>query len=160
MSRRATPESFWARVNILDPDDCWEWQGAITSGGYGNLTYRGTSAVAHRVAYFLEYGEITLTAPKNRKGDGFVLHDCDNRKCCNPKHLHLGTLSKNMYEAYERNHKAPFKGAMHTNAKLLWEEVEEIRRKYKRGIVQVALAKEYKVSQRVISLIVRGESYQ
>jgi hypothetical protein len=47
-----TYENFWAKVQVRNPDECWEWQGAKTSSGYGNLSWCGVQVQAHRVAYF------------------------------------------------------------------------------------------------------------
>lgn len=65
-----------------------------------------------------------------------------------------------MKDAYSKKRKVQPKGQAHSNAKLTNEQAAEIRQRYEAGEFQVPLAKEYGVSQRVISLIVRGESYK
>lgn len=165
MSAKNTPENFWSRVSIADPDDCWEWQGAITSSGYGNLSWHGVHVQAHRVAYYLTNGQIALETGFRHKGKAkrykrFVLHKCDNRKCCNPDHLFLGSMSSNQKDAYGKGRKQQPRST-HANAKLSPENVREIRRKYDTGQAkQTDLAAEFGVSQRVISLVVRRESYK
>ena len=75
--------------------DCLEWQGAKSSGGYGQLAVDGRSLGTHRLAWVLA-NECAIP-------DGlYVLHSCDNPSCCNPAHLHLGTQLSNMAEMYER----------------------------------------------------------
>lgn len=37
-----------------------------------------------------------------KKGDPYVLHSCDNKRCINLEHLRFGTHSENMQEAIER----------------------------------------------------------
>lgn len=44
-------------------------------------------------------------------------------------------------------------------AKMSMEAAEEIRAKYRSGVIQTTIASEYGVSQRTISKIVRGESW-
>lgn len=49
----------------------------------------------------------------------------------------------------------------HANAKLTPEQVRDIRQRYDAGLaLQIHLAKEFGVSQRTISLIVRRETYK
>lgn len=159
MSLPNTPEKFWNRVNIGEPNTCWEWQGAYTSSGYGNLKYQGTHVVAHRLAYHLAVSPIPLTIPDFNAASIVVLHSCDNRKCCNPAHLSLGTNAINQLEAYQRGRKRQPKGSDHANSKLTDHDVKNIRAQYKVQHTQVELAKIYNVSQRCISLITRKETY-
>ena len=92
--RRATP--FWLRVEIKRLKDCWNWIGRVHQNGYGlyDSSIRKSAVRAHRMAWMLSRGQIP---------DGkFVLHKCDNRRCCNPKHLFIGTLKDNMQDASKK----------------------------------------------------------
>ena len=80
-------------------EDCWLWTGGIQSGGYGSFgtgfispkTGKSTTALAHRIAYEIASGKKIL------KGL-CVMHLCDNRLCCNPHHLKLGTIADNNHD--------------------------------------------------------------
>jgi hypothetical protein len=165
MSAKNTPENFWTRVQVGAPDECWEWQGAKTSSGYGNLSWHGLHVQAHRVAYFLHNGGIALHTNFRQEGVAkryrrFVLHKCDNRLCCNPEHLFLGSMRANQLDAYAKGRKTQPR-SQHANAKLTAAQVVAIRHRYDAGEnTQQQLAVEFGVSQRVISLIVRRESYK
>jgi hypothetical protein len=150
--------SFWAKVK--KGNGCWEWQGASNSTGYGTVAWHGRVYTAHRVAAWLSGLVDAPSAPKNKREPKHVLHRCDNRKCCNPEHFFLGSYSDNQKDAYLKNRRQQPKGEKHTNAKLTNKQVLEIRRRYTQGEYQVPLAKEYGVSQRVVSLVVRKESYK
>lgn len=159
MSRKQTPESFWARVRKGEPDACWEWSGATNNTGYGTAAWHGNVYTAHRVAAWLSGLVDSPSRPETAQTPTHVLHRCDNRLCCNPGHFFLGTYSDNLSDAYKKRRKRQPRGGKHANAKLSNEQAEEIRRRYSAGELQVPLAKEFGVSQRVISLIVRRESY-
>ena len=90
---------FWNILASGDQDDCWEWRGARSDRGYGLWSVTTDSGVhkrlrAHRVSYYLWHGE--------DPGKMYVCHSCDNPPCCNPAHLHLGTHSTNIQEAWDR----------------------------------------------------------
>lgn len=156
--QKQTPESFWAKVK--KSRKCWEWQGARNSTGYGNVAWHGKIYTAHRVAAWLSGLVDSPAAPNEARDKSHVLHKCDNRRCCNPKHFFLGNFTDNMEDAYKKKRKVPATGEKHSNAKLTNKQAALIRNRYKRGERQVALAKEFGVSQRAISLIVRGETYK
>ena len=93
------PELFWPKVKIGLKDECWPYRGSISSWGYGTvmrtlgLGKRFTWG-AHKVAWVLDRGPVP---------DGLcVLHKCDNRACCNPHHLYLGTKVDNARDKIER----------------------------------------------------------
>lgn len=161
MSRKQTAESFWARVK--KSRGCWEWQGSCNSTGYGSVAWHGNIYTAHRIAAWLSGLVESPSAPANSKERTHVLHKCDNRKCCNPKHFFLGTFTDNMVDAYKKQRKAQPRGGAHANAKLTNAQAEIVREAYRyrlmNGQTQVKLAATYGVSQRAISLIVRRETY-
>lgn len=143
-----TAERFWARVDRGRPDNCWEWQGARTSGGYGKYFNEN----AHREAWRLAYGQ---DVPEGL----FVLHHCDNPPCCNPRHLYVGTTQQNSRDAVVRGRLAHQQGEAHGMAKLTDDAVRDIRQRVEAGEVQRRLAEEYGVSPSTINLIVKGRHW-
>ena len=85
-----------------DENGCWIWQGS-TSGkdkpgksgrGYGRISIKSHNSAVHRVMYICKYGYIP------NKID--VDHLCNNRLCCNPKHLEAVTAKKNQKRKLKR----------------------------------------------------------
>jgi DNA-binding MarR family transcriptional regulator len=69
-------------------------------------------------------------------------------------------MKTNQLDAYRKGRRTQPK-SRHANAKLTPEQVATIRETYDAGGVrQVDLAKQYGVSQRAISLVVRRETYR
>ena len=77
---------------------CLVWTKSVSGGGYGALDVsvagKPRRYPAHRASYMVENGEI----PEGM----FVCHRCDNRRCCEPKHLFLGTQRVNMRDASKK----------------------------------------------------------
>jgi hypothetical protein len=82
---------FLSKVQFpADPNGCWIWNGAKhgQGRGYGKFRLGGRMVSAHKAAYLLFEGTV---AP------GLVLgHQCNNERCCNPRHLKAETQSSNM----------------------------------------------------------------
>jgi hypothetical protein len=96
-------ERFWRFVNKDGPTldqskqhyeglgNCWEWEGTILATGYGQIKHGGEKFSTHRLAWFIANGEIP---------DGMVvMHQCDNRRCCRPAHLRVGSSGDNNRDA-------------------------------------------------------------
>lgn len=93
--------SFWELVDQSNgPDACWPWQGPIrNAAGYGAFAEGGRQHVATRWLLGALRGS-ELQWPSE-----LALHKCDNKRCCNPRHLYIGTHSDNTYDAIARlNH--------------------------------------------------------
>lgn len=76
---------FWSKVDIGQPDECWEWQGYRAKGnGMPQFPWRrpgiSTSTQHHpqRVAMWFTWGDLGYTGVKTT---------CGNKYCCNPFHL-------------------------------------------------------------------------
>ncbi len=137
---------FWDKINSGNTDDCWEWMGALFTNGYGHIGVNYRDCLAHRIAYELTYGQI----PNGK----LVLHTCDNRKCCNPSHLFLGTHQDNTSDMIKKQRKINI-------SKLNAKEVVIIRELYASGnYFQKDIAKIFGVSQSNISFICRGISWK
>lgn len=123
---------FWRKV--LKSDTCWEWQGYVGLDGYGKLgtrvANRGVSYTAHRVAYESIHGSIPLGL--------VVCHKCDNRKCCNPEHLFLGTQRDNVLDMNTKGRR---------NDRIIFskEIIEKIRKRRSEGEYGTHLAREYNI---------------
>jgi len=91
----------WTKINKQEIEKCWEWIGTTDRNGYGSLQINKKYYLAHRLIYYFHY---------NVWPNGLVVrHKCDNRKCCNPHHLELGTDKDNARDTINRGRNNPAK---------------------------------------------------
>jgi hypothetical protein len=119
------PERFAKKIAIRSEEECWEWTAATHQFGYGEYHTDGRSKKkrAHRMAFELS---VRTLMPGE-----YVLHTCDNPRCCNPNHLVAGTQADNMHDAWSKGRvpiaKKP-NGSAHYKTKLTDDNVMAIRK--------------------------------
>ena len=90
-------DHFWSRIKISTKNKCWPSTHTPTSAR-GHCYVNGKHWLAHRFA-------VWITRPEDRRklnrGDP-VLHDCDNPRCCNPRHLRVATQKENVNDMIKR----------------------------------------------------------
>ena len=131
---------------------CHIWTGAIHANGYGSFRLDAAKVCrAHIVAYELYVGPT---------GGLNVLHKCDNRPCCNPDHLFLGTRADNTKDMDQKGRRRPggTKGILRPLHILTEDDVRHIR--YDTIHTQIELAKQFGVTQSVISRIQNGRVWK
>lgn len=137
---------FWAKVEKRNPDQCWPWKGAVTTHGYGNAAHKGRNFGAHKLAYIFAGGHVP---------DGLeILHSCDNRLCCNPAHLGVGTKKDNAADKVARN-RIPASNPMKLTAESA-RAIKAARGKASSG----QLAKQYGITQSYVFQLWRGTAWK
>lgn len=123
------------KIFINPQTGCWEWLAAKDGKGYGKMGINGKHQQAHRLMYELKYGKI----PKGM----FACHTCDNKSCCNPDHIFIGTNSDNIRDAIMKNR-------INYGKKLNSQLVREI---YLANGTLNQIATQYNISFQMVSLI-------
>ncbi len=113
----ALPARFWMKVTRGGPLECWLWNGAKNSGGYGVVQIDGGAKTASRVSWGLTFGSI----PNGL----FVCHSCDTPSCVNPRHLFLGSAKDNSFDMTTKGRGR--RGEQSTRSKLNNPKVRFIR---------------------------------
>lgn len=144
-------KKFLAKIERRGSDECWPWKAHVQPSGYGKIRVNYQNWQAHRIAFFLHTG----IDPHGL----LVCHSCDNRRCCNPAHLSLGTALDNQRQRWERNPQ-DVSGENSNRAILSWKQVAEIREKYATGkYAQRELGEQYGVSRSCIHSVIRYENW-
>lgn len=163
---------FCGYVATSDELACWPWTGRVDDDGYGVFSLSHRKAVrAHRMALALARGAWPTL---------YVLHSCDNRRCCNPVHLREGTQAENIADMDARGRRGIMpiekraRGARHGLVKrpdlaargegakksaLREADVLSIRHRAGNGVAKRALAREYGLSPKAIQMIVARRTW-
>lgn len=189
MATRNTAKVFWDRVAVAGEDDCWPWTRAIfIKTGYGQFWWESKLRGTHCVAYELHNGE-SVRGKRDEPGRKvFVCHSCDNRLCCNPKHLWLGNNTLNQVDASRKgrsafgnrngththperrrlgdehpNRQNPQRlqrGSQRYNARFKEADIVAIRRRLIAGECQISIARSLGVTQSTIWAIAHRKSWR
>jgi hypothetical protein len=143
-------KKFWERVVRSNETTCWEFIKGRDGTGYGLVYFSHEKHRAHRVAWRIVFGAIPELLN--------VLHRCDNRCCCNPFHLHLGTHADNMRDMALKGRGT--RGRRCFTNKLAASQVLKIRSEYdreKNGYA--ALGRQYGVHPTNIEAIISRRTW-
>jgi len=125
-------------------EPCWSWTGAL--GGRDHRPYftvDGSRRLAYRIVYEICNGVAIEQGI-------LVRHKCDNKICCNPHHLELGTHQENMNDMKERERH----GLPHHTVRRIQTLLEKGEHTHKE------IAEAFGTSRQLITEINRGTLYQ
>lgn len=137
---------FWSRVT--KSDGCWTY-GTQKGSDYARVWWSGGTTSAHRLAWTLTNGPI----PRGL----FVCHSCDNRPCCNPAHLFLGTNAENSADAVAKGRM--HLGSAHGRALLTEEQVVDIKRRLALHEKGTDIATRYGIHRNTVYCIANGRNW-
>jgi hypothetical protein len=170
--------------NLIDRSagmfECWPYRGTIGSEGYGRAYVFRRDWNLHRLMLARHLGR-----PLRR--DELACHTCDNRACCNPAHLFVGTHVENMHDAMHKGRLASgtrngaythpenrprgerhglvidpsraLRGTQTWNAKLTDDVVREIRARFAAGETKVSIARAFGVTRTLVYLVVTRQAW-
>lgn len=159
-------ENLWDGITKR-PSGCWEWHRCCFTAGYGMIRLGNHGYAVHRVVYQLHYG--------NDPSEMQVLHRCDNRKCCRPDHLFLGTNYDNVMDKMQKGRWNGGKGAGHGHntkpecypvgedhrmSKATTDQVIEIRRRRATGEPCRQIATDFGFSKSMIESIAARKTWK
>ncbi len=140
-------DRFWSKVDKSGgPTACWPWKACLGTYGYGLFKLDGKAVQAPRIAYELTYGPLKHNA----------LHRCDNRPCCNPRHIYDGTSQDNIDDMDARGRRVTTPGELNASAKLTRAEVNAIRLDSRSCR---AIARDYAIGKSMVSNIKQGKNW-
>lgn len=148
-------DRFWSKIALkANIFECWEWIATKNPKGYGWFSFKNIGYGAHRVSYFLHY--------KKDPMEFQVCHKCDNRACCNPNHLFLGTNKDNSDDRFKKGRRGNIAFGERANKSNLKEgDVLEIKKLYKQGgISQAKLAEKFNIRQSSVWDIIHGNNWK
>lgn len=148
--RKDLAERFWSKVEVRGENECWEWKASTRTGGYGVFRNGSNLVGAHRLAW-------EIANEQDVSDDLIVRHKCDNRLCCNPAHLELGTKADNSHDMVSRGRVA--RGSGSGRSVLAEEDVLEIYRLLSEGEGVGSIARNYGVAYNTIWKISVGTSW-
>jgi len=144
-------ERFLSKINRRSETECWEWTAGKESG-YGRFRVGGRDGKAY-IATRLMWRLVHGTDPAGQ----LILHTCDNRACCNPAHLFIGSDTDNSRDREAKGRGNHARGQEHGLTSLTDEDVVHI---YQSSESHAELGRRYGVSDVTIRNIREGKTWQ
>lgn len=133
--------------------ECWEWPLSLNNKGYGQFQTGKGMVLAHRASWFIHHGEIP---------DGMcILHRCDNRRCCRPDHLFVGTKADNNADMRSkgRHSTKEANAATRGRSKLSAEQIALLKQQALSGTPKRRLAKSFGISASHVARLIEGKTH-
>lgn len=148
---RAKPGEATAFLKIIkscDFDECLIWPFKLVPAGYGDIRIDGKHIGVHRIACEMFHGP----APSP---DHEAAHSCNNRACCNGRHLRWATHKEN--ESDKIKHGTRAIGEKHGRSRITEDVAKQIIAL--RGVPQKELAVRFNTSVTTVSQVQSGYSW-
>jgi hypothetical protein len=162
----ADPARVWERFDRTG--DCWLWQKAVDTNGYGSCNFLGRVCHTHVLSYTLAVGPVPPGL--------LVCHSCERnyapgdigyRRCGRPDHLYLGTHQDNASDMVAsgrsrtpRRLRNAARGEDNASAVLTADIVRSLRADHAAGMtVWRALGRRYHVHWSTAKAVVERESW-
>lgn len=149
------PLPYFKERSVVDASGCWNWRLYAFPNGYGGFSMqvngRTLTKSTHRGAWEAVHGPISKGA--------VVCHRCDNRLCCNPDHLFIGTQSDNIKDMVAKGRGRAPRGEAHHACKLTSRDVSIIKLMIWLGVHQKHMVELFGLSQQSVSDIWRGKRW-
>jgi hypothetical protein len=150
----STCANYMLSKTNLNQNGCWDYNGFIEAGGYGQISVgtnkRRQSVKAHRLSYYIFHQE--------NPGQLNVMHSCDRPCCINPSHLSLGTHQENMRDKELKGRGRHARGKANNKTRFTDEEVVEIIIRYEQLRDYTAVAREFDTTRTAIRGIVLSKT--
>lgn len=153
MLNRMSHDIFLERIiKKEETDGCWEWTGAISSGGYALYS----AVYIHRYSYVYYKGKIPLGM--------VVTHSCFNLRCVNPAHLFFCTKQDSAIRMVRAGRIPGIKDGESSLGfaarKLTSRDVLAIRKRLCNGESRRSIARRYRVAKATIDKIKHSKTYK
>jgi len=116
---------IWNKIDKKSDNECWNWKCGLSGVGYGSCWFMGKRTNPTRVIWEFVNGK---SIPEGL----WVLHSCNNPKCCNPAHLRVGTPKDNTQDMIKSGNHLYYDGSS-KRSKLNPKQTHELHKLYTTG---------------------------
>lgn len=147
-------KKFLRGIRVLE-NGCWASETSYKGvHGYSELQISENNVQHSYRTHIFSYMHFRGNIPKGM----LVCHKCDNRYCCNPDHLFLGTPSENSQDMVRKGR--GLVGEKNPNTKFKEQDVLNIYADLDRGMLRSQIAQKYGVKSETICHIANGRNWR